>query len=174
MKLTPLFALLVCVPLVGCGGGSMEDLRVYTDEVLTRKSKKIDPLPEMKPYIAYTYQGVGKDPFEPFLSDEPDSDSDSDDDGSGVRPDDNRVREELEGFPLDTLRMVGTLEQTPEVWGIVLNRDGTIFRVKVGNYMGQNHGKIIAILEDRIELTEIAKDGQGKWHQREASLALAE
>lgn len=174
MKLNPLLALLVCVPLVGCGGGSMDDLRVYTDEVLTRKNKKIDPLPEMKPYIAYTYRGVGKDPFEPFMSDEPGPDSGAGEPGDGPRPDENRVKEELEGYPLDTLRMVGTLEQTEEVWGIILNRDGTIYRVKVGNYLGLNHGKVIAILEDRIELSEIAKDGQGKWHQREASLALAE
>lgn len=153
----------------------MEDLRSYTEDVLKRKNKKIDPLPEMKPYVAYTYKGIGKDPFEPFITDEPDSNTDPDGtDPDGVQPDNNRIKEELEGYPLDTLRMVGTLEQAQEVWGIILNRDGTIYRVKVGNYMGQNHGKIIAILEDRIELSEIAKDGQGKWHQREASLALAE
>lgn len=97
MKLNSLLALLLCIPLVGCGGGSMDDLRVYTDEVLTRKNKKIDPLPEMKPYIAYTYQGVGKDPFEPFMSDESDSGSGSGEDTDGPRPDDNRIKEELEG-----------------------------------------------------------------------------
>ena len=70
--------------------------------------------------------------------------------------------------------MVGTLEQGVDVWGVILGRDGTVYRVQIGNYVGQNYGKIIAILEDRIELEERARDSQGTWQIRDASLALAE
>ena len=70
--------------------------------------------------------------------------------------------------------MVGTLEQGSDHWGIILSRDGTVYRIQVGNYMGQNYGKIIAILEDRVELEERSRDSRGKWQIRDASLALAE
>ena len=93
---------------------------------------------------------------------------------TGIKPDFNRNREELEGFPLDSLRMVGTLEREDNFWAIVLATDATIHRVQVGNYMGQNHGKIVDILEGRVELVEIARDARGRWEERPAAIALIE
>ena len=91
-----------------------------------------------------------------------------------ISPDFNRRREELEGFTLDAIRMVGILEQSGVTWGLVKTKEGTIHRVKTGNYMGQNHGRINQITEDKIELTEIVQDGTGGYSERQASLALAE
>ena len=85
-----------------------------------------------------------------------------------------RNREELESFELDSLRMVGTLEDQNTQWGIVRDPGGTVHRVKVGNYMGTNIGKILNIFEDRIELREIIRNPDGRWIEREAALALAE
>jgi type IV pilus assembly protein PilP len=93
--------------------------------------------------------------------------------GTGPRPDPNRRREELEQFPLDTLRMVGILEQNNEIWGLVQSKEKTIYRVQPDNYMGQNHGKINRITEDQIELTELIPDGIGGYIERRATLALA-
>jgi type IV pilus assembly protein PilP len=70
--------------------------------------------------------------------------------------------------------MVGTLEQIGATWGLVKTKEGTVHKVKRGNYMGQNHGRIMLISEDRIELTEIVQDGSGGYIERQASLALAE
>lgn len=168
-SVTPLLGL----ALVACTGGVDESLRSYTEEVLTRKAEPLPPPDPPKPYVVYTYQGQGPDPFEPFFAEAEEKPKVNNPDDPN-KPDPGRSQEELEAFPLDALRMVGTLEQESEVWGIVLDREGTVYRVQVGNYMGQNYGKIIAILEDRIELEERAQDSDGKWFLRDASLALAE
>ena len=159
--------------LVGCTGGVDSELRRNVEEVLARKAKPLERPPPPKTYVVYTYQGVGRDPFEPFYKPAKE-DPIKDDPNSPFAPIEGRIKEELEEYPLDSLRMVGTLEQDAAVWGIIIGRDGTVYRVQTGNYMGQNFGKIIAILEDRVELEERARDSQGRWHLREASLALAE
>lgn len=175
-------SLLVSFALSGCGGGSMSDLRSYVAEVKTRKGTRIEELPPIEPYVVYTYPCNGEiqcvDPFEPFFLEPP-----RPDDGgagqdntqtSGPKPDFDRNREELENYPLDGLRMMGTLEKEEQFWGIVRDPDAIIHRVQVGNYLGQNHGKIVAITEDKIQLLEIIPDGRGGWEERNAEIALAE
>lgn len=164
----------LCLLLVGCGGDSMGDLRNYVKDVLARKSTKVEPLPEFKRYETYAYQSSDAvDPFQPFFQDSRAAVAKTQPD-NGIRPDPNRNKEELEAFPLDSLRMVGTLEQGETVWGIIKDPQGVVHRVQVGNYMGQNYGKIMDIQEDRIELLEIVPDGQGGWMENQAALALAE
>lgn len=170
---TRLIMALVGASILGCSGGIDGELRKYTKNVLSRKAKPLARPDPPQTYVVYTYAGDGPDPFVPFFKPAKE-DQVVDDEDSEFAPVEGRIREELEEFPLDALRMVGTLEQEADVWGIVISRNGTVYRVQVGNYMGQNFGKIIAILEDRIELEERARDTRGKWHLREASLALAE
>jgi type IV pilus assembly protein PilP len=173
-KLWRLLAATAFVTFSGCGGGSMSDLESYVGEVLSRPGGKIAPIPPLEPYIVYTYQSSdGVDPFEPFFQEPPDPTTVAAVDG-GPAPDPNRNKEELEGYSLDSLRMMGTLEQDETVWGIIRTPDGAIHRVQSGNYMGRNHGKITHISEEKIELTEIVADSQGRWQERPAGLALAE
>ena len=173
-------ALVVCVPLAGCGGGSDADLRSYVAEVKTRPGTRIEELPPIEPYVVYAYPCDGGvpcvDPFEPFYLEppRPPPGSEAQVASNGISPDFDRNREELENFPLDGLRMMGTLEQSEEFWGIVRGPDAIIHRVQVGNYIGQNHGKITNISEDRIALLEIISDGRGGWEERSAQIALAE
>jgi len=172
--------LAVCIPLAGCGGGSMADLRSYVAEVKTRKGTRIEDLPPIEPYVVYTYpcdepiQCV--DPFEPFYLEppKPPPGSEGEVTSNGLSPDFDRNREELESYPLDGLRMMGTLEKDEQYWGIVRDPDAIIHRVQVGNYIGQNHGKITHISEDKIEILEIIPDGRGGWEERAAEIALAE
>ena len=92
---------------------------------------------------------------------------------SGIKPDLNRPKEALEAFPLETLRMVGTLSQEKDTFGLV--RAGpNLFRVKKGNYMGLNFGVITAIDENEIKLKELVQDGGGDWVERASSLQLVE
>ena len=180
-KLALLVSFTVLLPLTGCVSRDMSDLQAKVDEIMARKGGRIEPLPEIKPYEAYTYEsGVlgKKDPFEPFFE-TPEPQAEEGLAGDGLTPEMereivNRNREELEEFELDSLRMVGTLEDTENNWGIVLAPDGVVHRVKVGNYMGTNIGKITNIFEDRIELREIVQDSFGRWEEREAALALVE
>ena len=70
--------------------------------------------------------------------------------------------------------MMGTLEKGDQFWAILRSPDSIIHRVQVGNYIGQNHGKITEITEDKIMLQEIVPNGSGGWEERDAELALAE
>jgi type IV pilus assembly protein PilP len=70
--------------------------------------------------------------------------------------------------------MVGTLQQINTMWALLETKDKTIYRVKAGNYLGQNHGQITLVDEKAVELTEIISDGQGGYRERQASLALQE
>jgi type IV pilus assembly protein PilP len=85
-----------------------------------------------------------------------------------------RNREELEQYELDSLKMVGTMDDTEQLWGIIVDPDGIVHRVTVGNYAGRNIGKIVNIFEDRIELREIVRNSQGRWEERQAAIALIE
>jgi type IV pilus assembly protein PilP len=162
--------------LTGCVERDMSDLQAYSQDVLSRKGTRIDELPPIEPYEVHTYSSSqGVDPFEPFYKEEaPSPQSAVTSTGSGLKPNFDRNREELENFSLDSLRMMGTLELNNELWGIVRSPDGTIHRVQLGNYMGRNHGKIVGISEESINLNEIIQDGQGSWQERDAALALAE
>lgn len=173
-------AILAGSMLGGCVSKDMTDLENYASEVLSRKSGRIEPLPEIKPYERYLYRAAdagARDPFEPFYDERPERVAARVDDAQQQRYRQEiefRNREELENHDLDSLRMVGTLQNEQDLWGIVLDRTGTVHRVKVGNYLGRNVGKIINIGEDRIDLREIIADGQGGYEERQAALALTD
>ncbi|MGH8469531.1 MAG: pilus assembly protein PilP [Gammaproteobacteria bacterium] len=164
--------------LGGCGSDGLSDLQAYVAEVLSRKGGAIDPLPEIKPYERYLYQSGeadARDPFEPFFETRRGTNIDrnvSDAQRKYIEEIETHNPEELENFELDSLRMVGTLQNSADFWGVVLDQEGTVHRVKVGNYMGKNFGRIINIAEDKIEVREIIGDAQGSWEERAASLAL--
>jgi type IV pilus assembly protein PilP len=94
----------------------------------------------------------------------------------GVRPDPNRVREELEKYSLGSLKMMGTMRVSGagDLWALILAPDGVVHRVQKNNYLGSNHGKIVGISEQRVDLKEIVADGPGRWQEREAFLSLTQ
>jgi type IV pilus assembly protein PilP len=171
---------LACLALAsaGCSSGDLGDLETYVTEVRSRGGGKIEPLPEIRPYERYLYASAeagSRDPFQPFFQAKRGPQIDrqlSDAQRRFIEEMETHNPEELENFELDSLRMVGNLQNEQELWGIVLDTDSTVHRVKVGNYMGRNFGKITSIGEDKIELREIINDGQGGWDERPASLAL--
>lgn len=173
---TRLLAIMCIVASGGCSNSSMDDLESYVAEVLGRKGWPIEPLPTVVIPPSHIYESSDlRDPFQADVeTDDEDKHSEMTASSGDLRPPEQRNREELEGFPLDALRMAGTLEQGVETWAIILGPEGTVYRVRKGNYVGKNYGKIHTIMEDRVELTEIIPDGQGGWQEREAALALAE
>ncbi len=168
--LSPLFFVL----MTGCGGDDFSDLNKYIQEVKARPKGPIAPLPEIKVVEPFVFKPDGlRDPFRQVEKSSEASNVDVTG-VTGIKPDTERRKEELEAYSLDTLRMVGTLTNQKGLWGLVKAKDGTIHRVQVGNHMGQNYGKIIRILEDKIELMEIVPDKPGTWREQQASLALTE
>ena len=165
-------SLSLALGLSGCSS-DISDLTTFVHNAKTKQKAKIKPLPEIKPHETFRYSaGHLKDPFQASVA-KKSTTVRSSGKGSGPKPLEGRAREALEAFPLDALRMVGTLEQQKVRWSLIRTNDGTIHRVKAGNYIGLNHGKIITISDDKLELMEIVPDGLGDWIERPASLKLA-
>lgn len=170
-----LVILMSALGLSACSS-DISDLHQFVEEARTSQKPKVSPLPEIKPYETYSYSTSHlKDPFEPFVAERPTRTvtASGGKKKGGPKPVEGRAREALESYPLDVLRMVGVLEQNSVTWALLKGGDGTIHRVRTGNYIGQNHGKIIKIAEDKVSLVEIVPDGLGDWIERPASLALA-
>ncbi len=164
--------------LVGCSGGDNADLQAYINEVKTSSKGRITPLPEFVPVDSFAYSV--SDFGDPFMSWETKAmlaakdRKQADSNNGGIQPDLGRRRESLEAFPLDTLRMVGTMSKGGNSSALVSSPDGLVSRVVVGNYLGQNYGQVMSIGQDKIELIEVVPDGLGSWIKRPASLAVAE
>ena len=158
--------------LMECSSSEFEDLQQYINEVKSRPGAKIAGLPEAKPYERFLYQDVDlRDPFKPTVKVSAKAGATG---ANQLRPNTGRDSEALENFPLDALRMVGSLKQNNEKWGILKTTDGFIYRVKKGNHVGKNFGKITQILDTEIRITEIISDGMGGWLERQAALKISE
>ena len=160
----------VAASLVGCGA-DMDDLDSYINEVKARPGGRIEPLPEITPYEVFTYVADAEGIRSPFVPDTPQAAGPA---AGGASPDPDRPAEFLESFPLDSLRMVGTLDINETVYGLVQTSDGLIHRVVPGNYMGQNDGRITDITESEIVLVEIISDGIGGYIERDAAIGLSD
>jgi type IV pilus assembly protein PilP len=155
--------LAACVA-AGCSGGQ-SDLEQWIAQTKKKPGGRIQPLPEVKPYETFVYGASNmRSPFQPA--------SPNLANGLGVRPAVRRNREFLEGFSLDTLKMVGTFKVGSSFYGLVQSKDGLVHKVQPGNYMGQNDGKVTEITSNKISLVEIIPDGLGGYIERPASLAL--
>jgi len=157
--------------LSGCfGGPDFGDLQAFMDQVESKPKGQIEPLPEFLPYQAFAYAaGNLRSPFEPPQEIRPVPAGQK---KSNVKPDSNRVRQYLEQFNVAQLRMVGTLAQGPAFYGLVQDGNGGVHRVRNGDYMGTDHGRILSINESQIEMIEIVADGTGGWVERARAMSL--
>jgi len=164
-----------CIALIGgCANDDFSDLSRFIAEEKAKPKGAIEPLPEIKVVEPFIFNPEGlRDPFTP-LEQTAETEGASVAASSGIKPDLSRPKEELEAYSLDSLRMVGTVNAKMGLWALVKASDGTVYRVKVGNYMGKNYGKIIRIVSDKIEVMEMVSDKPGFWREQQASLALTE
>lgn len=163
---------LALLMLGGCGsGGDFADLQAYMDQVRARPKGAIEPLPKFQPYEAFTYNAASlRSPFQPPVK----IDLAVKQKGSKVvKPDETRVKQFLEGFNIETFEMVGTLSNQQGMFGLIRGAGG-VHRVRVGDYLGRNDGKIVSISEGKIDVVEIVPDGEGGWLERPRSLTLKE
>jgi type IV pilus assembly protein PilP len=127
---------------------------------------KLEPLPQLKPYEPFAYNAFDlPDPFKPRKI-EPGRGS------SRLAPDMNRRREPLEAFPLESLNMVGSMQQGKTTFALVRTPERDVFQVRVGNYMGQDYGVVTAIADTEIRLKELVQDSAGDWTERSSTLQL--
>lgn len=157
--------------LSACGSGEFSDLQQWIDTEKAKPPGKIAALPELKPYERFLYRDADlRDPFKPVLKAVAPSNA-----GSALISQHNtREKEPLEEYPLDTLRMVGSLDKGAEKWAIVKSSEGLIYRVKEGQHVGKNFGEVISITDNTVVINEVISDGFGGWIEREAQLVIEE
>ena len=162
------------VLLAGCGGEEHRDLKEELANLTKDMRGRVEPLPQVKPYepVPYTAEGT-VDPFRPDRIDVAGGPRAPRADAGKMAPDLSRPKEPLEAFPLEQLKMVGTISQGKDTYAIV-RADKTLYRVKKGNYMGQNFGLITDVTESEIKLKEIVQDSAGDWAERQSILPLLE
>ncbi len=171
IKTLGMLGLFLC--LTGCSDENMSDLDQYINKIKARPKGTIDALPENKTIEPFLFNLDGsRNPFKPV--DKPEDEDDEETDNvskKGIHPDFTRRKEDLEDYPLDTLEMVGTIKKET-LWGLIRSKEG-VQKVKVGNYMGLNHGRIIQITDNQIDLIEIVKDKKPKvWFKQSAKIRL--
>ena len=170
LSLLSLSAVLI---LGGCAE-SRSELDGYIADVKQRAGKPLPPLPVMKRFETFEYTAQGmRDPFTKVSANNEETTTEAVA-GSGPRPIEGRRKEELEGFPLDALDMVGTIGGGTDIFGLVKDPSGVVHRIRPSNYLGQNHGRITGIYEDRIELVELFPNGLGGYEERQSAIALDE
>lgn len=169
MKRHLLIGALACVALVACSGEEHSDLRQFVRDSDNMPRGRIPPLPEVKPYEPFEYAAFDlMDPFIPRKIEPPKT--------AGRRhpllPPEDRRKGPLEAFPLENLKMVGSLSQKKEYFALIKTPDNNLYRVKMGDFMGQNFGRVIDITESSVKLKELIQDSGNDWKEEERLLLL--
>jgi type IV pilus assembly protein PilP len=157
--------------LSGCGDRDEQEVRQWMKEVDATTRVAVKPLPEPKTFVPFAYASAdGADPFNPnkLLTDHAAARP-----GAGVAPDTSRRKEFLEGFPLDTMRMVGMLKKGRTVFAL-LQIDRSVYQVQAGQRLGQNYGLVTSVGETAVNVKETVQDASGEWVERTATLELQE
>jgi type IV pilus assembly protein PilP len=170
-----LSAVSVCSLLAACGSDDLDEVRTFVREAHSDKKPKVEALPEIKTQEVFAYGAANLvDPFASFNL-KPSSSAKGGAAGAGAGgPDPNRRKEPLEDFPLDSLKMVGTLARGKQAWAIIQAPDGSVHRAKTGDHVGQNSGLVTKVTEEKVDLIELIQGPLGDWIEREATLTLLE
>ncbi|WP_213875600.1 pilus assembly protein PilP [Pseudomonas sp. dw_358] len=161
----------VTLMLSGCGNSDMSDIQAFMRDADSRPKTPIEPIPRFAPYQAFTYEAAAlRSPFQPPVK----IDLTKRAKGSQlVKPDPNRTKQFLEGFNIESFEMVGTLANETGRYALMRGAGG-VHRVKVGDYLGRNEGRIVAITESQVDIVEIVPDGEGGWLERPRTIPLKE
>jgi len=173
MKRFDRFALLASVLFLSACSNNEEmiELQNYVQATVNRPAGMIEPIPEFRSYEPFQYSAASlRSPFDVPL----DITMIIRNQNNNVAPDEDRPRELLENYPITSLSMVGTITRGGTDWALILDETGLVTRATLGNYMGRNHGRIVEISENQIELVEIVPTGDSSWMERPQTVMLRE
>lgn len=162
---------LTCLALVSCSSEQHSDLRQFVKDSDSMPRGRIPALPEVRLYEPYEYAAF--DLTDPFVARKIEAPRPSSVPGALQPPKDHR-KGPLEAFPLENLKMVGTLQQQKNIYALVKTPDNNLYRVKTGDFMGQNFGRVIDISESALKLKELVQDSGNEWKEEERTLLLQE
>ena len=146
------------------------DLRAWMTEVRQRHDAQHLSVPQPVSIPEFRYlPGQRVDPFDIAKL----AASDDAQAGNGLQPDMKRAREPLESFPLDSLRLIGSLRRGRDAVALV-EADKLVYQLRVGAHLGQDFGTVVAIGEKHVDIEELVPESGGRWTQRRAQLFLQE
>lgn len=156
--------ILFLLVLAGCSGGQEDDLDRWMNDRKAHIHGKVQPLPQLKPYVPFIYNADGSlhDPFNARRA--------ADSNSNGLKPDFSRPKEPLESFPLESLKFVGYLQQGKKSVALIAAPDNTVYQVKAGNYMGQNFGLVTSLSKDEVIIKEMIQDPTGLYVERRVTI----
>lgn len=169
------FGLAVCLVITfglsGCSSKQeFSDLKKTLDEIRQRPRGAIQPPPEFKAQPTFTYAAHKlRSPFMPPMDEAllPETESKT------IAPDLTRPKEYLEGFNIEGLKMVGTISRPGgPLEALVQDTEGGVHRVRIGNYLGKNFGRVAAVEDTRVAVMEIVPDGHDGWVERPRTIRV--
>lgn len=161
-----LLILAAAMTLAACSA-DQEDIQGWMAEQEKGMKGTVKPLPEVQPFPVVEYVAGDAAPFAPARI-EPEAKP-----GVGRGPDLDRLREPLEAYPLESLALVGVMQQGRREHALV-KADKSLYQVRVGNYVGQNFGLVTDIAESEVTVKELVEDLNGDWVERTSKLLLQE
>lgn len=158
--------------LLACSSGNFSDLDQYMAEIKAKPKGELEPIPVFRPYESFVYSAtILRAPFtKPVKVKEITRVGRS----TNIKPDENRTKEFLEGVNIESMTMVGTMEQSGILWVLMNDGTGGVHRVRKGNYLGRNHGKIVEATENYVTVIEIVPNGLDGWVERPRSIKMEE
>jgi type IV pilus assembly protein PilP len=160
------------INMAGCSGGQ-EELQEWMELQRREVKPNVTPLLPPKKFIPEPYAAF--DAVEPFSTQKLTValKQETRQPNSLLASEINRRKEPLEAYPLDSMEMVGSVTKQARPTAL-LRVDKLLYQVKLGDYLGQNYGKITKITETDIALREIVQDAAGEWIERNTTLELQE
>jgi type IV pilus assembly protein PilP len=156
--------------LVSCSNNEFSDLDQFMIETRAQPGGVMTPIPPFKTYTAFSYSATTlRSPFDRPIEIREITQLQS---VSTVKPDETRPKEFLEQFTFDSLSMVGTLSRAGVDWSLLRDPEGGVHRVRVGNFLGRNHGKIVEMTASYVAVVEIVSDGNEGWVERPRTIKL--
>jgi len=173
MDIKIILLIVVALFLTGCQK-EKEDLAAFVEDVKAKQKSDIEPMPVMKAYDKFIYSAG--ELRNPFVATVVDSSIPIEEEikvvvDNGIHPDRTRLKEVLESYDLNELRLVGTIEQE-SIWALIRVPEGVIHKVKAGDYIGRYDGQILAVSDTELTIKEIVSDGDHGYIEREASLSV--
>jgi len=175
-RITAATAVSMALLLSACGSSGQDELQEWMSVQKAQTKPQVQPIPEPKKFVPQAYtQEASTDPFsnQKLTQALKRESAQSASNASLVAPELARRKEPLEGFPLDSMAMVGSLAKKGLPVALV-RVDNLLYQVRPGNYLGQNFGKIVKVDETEVVLREIVQDAAGEWIERTAKLQLQE
>ena len=171
-----MFYSIIAVSLIGCESQDFNDLDHWVEDKKNSARPRVQALKEPLIFRPLSYESTDEiDPFSMLKLTQVLNRESSEKNAKValLTQEQNRRKEVLESYPLDSMVMVGSLRKNGQ-YTALLRVNQLIYQVKQGDYLGQNYGRVVQIQEDSIKLREVVQDVVGDWVERISTLDLQE